>query len=254
MKSVYRLLIVLLVFTGITFSAKAEEETNAVYGETYLCGDAYTLRIVNQPQMMSELVEKANIDIGYKSTVRTFDNIYYYLYTEYKQAAIRYGQQTEEEVILHLRVELRNLNAGSLQGLSPDSFILTGKVRDRVIEYKPVVMTPFVMDNEWELPMIRAKVEAMSPMNLVRRPISGTAIFDISKYWNPLLMSERNIDSMRVQEMRLIYRVPSWLVGWELHVNPQPMTADPELKTCNLVLHLPTIMNEITHETYKYVW
>lgn len=241
----YLLSFTLILLLAVCFSgvAAVTEEANAIYGETYLCGDAYTARIVTQPQMMAQTGEKIQYYVPYRNpqTGR---------YTAY-QINVRYGTQTEEDVMLMFRFQLRNLNAHMVQGLAPESFILSGRVRDRVIEYKPEVMIPFIMeDDDWELPMIRAGLEAY----YLSRAVADTVSFNINEYWNPLLLSEKGIDSMRVQEIRLIYRVPSWLVGWDLHISPKPMVEDSSLKTCDLVLHLPTIMNEITRETYKYIY
>ena len=243
MKKIILLLAVILVMTVFTQTVFADDEINAVYGETYMCGDAYTARVVTQPQMMSQIIEK----IAYYYFKR---NAQTGRFSQY-QINVLYGNQTEEDVLLLVRLQIRNLNHKALQGVSPDSFILTGKVRDRIIEYEPEIMMPFVVEDEdWELPMIRGGLPAAH----LTRGLAESVTYGINEYWNPLLLSEKNLDSMRVQEIRLIYRVPSWLVGWDLHIRPKPMTEDSELKTCDLTLHLPTIMNEITRETYKYIY
>ena len=66
------------------FSAVSADNVvkNVTYGETYLCNDAYTIRIITQPQMVYQIIEKLNIDIGYKKTSLAVDNVYYYLYKE----------------------------------------------------------------------------------------------------------------------------------------------------------------------------
>ena len=244
MKNRILILIIILSFAFIALPVSSNEEINATYGETYMCGDAYTARIVTQPQMMAEIAEK----IPYYVERRNPQTGRYEAY----QIQVKYAQRTEEDILLLFRLQLRNLNELLIKGLSPDSFVLTGKVRDRVIEYKPEIMMPFIMEEEdWEISMIRAQVMAYKFTNRVP---PYTITFDISDYWNPLLLNEKNIDSMRLQEIRLIYRVPSWLVGWDLHIHPKPMAEDSNLKTCDLVLHLPTVMNEITRETYKYIY
>ncbi|MBQ6519404.1 MAG: hypothetical protein IJI14_11835 [Anaerolineaceae bacterium] len=243
MKKHILVLAVIFVLAVFFSTVLAEDEANATYGETYMCGDAFTARIVTQPQMMSQIIEK----IAYY-TFR--QNMQTGRYSQY-QINVLYGNQTEEDILLLIRLQIRNLNSKSVHGLSPESFKLTGKVRDRVIEYEPEIMMPFIVeDDDWELPMIRAGL----PVANLTRGLAEFVTYDINDYWNPLLMNEKDIDSMRLQDIRLIYRVPSWLVGWDLHISPKPMTADSELKTCNLTLHLPTIMNEITRETYKYIY
>lgn len=232
-----------LVLAALLFSSSfAEEEANVTYGETYLCGDAFTARIVQQPQMFAQSGEKIQYYVPRLNAQNRWSA---------HQIYVQHGIQTEEDVMLVMRVQLRNMNSKQLQGLSAESFVLTGKVRDRVIEYRPEVMIPFVMqDDDWELPMIRAGLDAY----YLARTTPDSITYNINDYWNPLLMEEKVIDSMRVWEIRLVYRVPSWLVGWDLHVRPAPVIADETLKTCDLTLHLPTIMNEITRETYKYIY
>ena len=238
-----RLILLSLVFLMVfSCSVMAEDEINATYGETYMCGDAFTMRIMTQPQMMAQISEKINICV-YRLNQQTGRYVPY-------QINVRYGQQTEEDVMLVFRIQLRNLNPKMINGLSPESFILTGKVRDRIIEYQPEIMMPFdISDDEWYYYLDKYETEYY-----LTRVVPDTITFDVADYWNPHMMSERVIDSMRVSEIRLVYRVPSWLVGWDLHVRPTPVEADDSLKTCDLVLHLPTIMNEITHETYKYIY
>ena len=243
MKKTIQILFSLFCLLLIASAVSAEEEINAIYGETYMCGDAYTMRIVAQPQMMAQISEKIGFYV-YRRDPQTGRSVPY-------QINVRYGQQTEEDVMLLFRIQLRNLNPKTIEGLSPESFILTAKVRDRVLEYRPEVMTPFeISDDEW-LYYLDAPDQYVYYMS---RVLQDSITFDLADYWDPYMLSSKLFHSMRVWEIRLVYRVPSWLVGWDLHVNPQPMVADEELKTCDLTMHLPTIMNEITHETYKYIY
>ena len=242
MKKTLFFLTMLFVMALLVFPVLAEEEANVTYGETYLCGDAYTVRIGQQPQMFAQSGEKISYYIYMPNAQGRYSQ---------HQIYVQHGKQTEEDVMLLIRLQLRNLNSKQLNGVSAESFILTGKVRDRVIEYRPEVMLPFVVsDDDWELPMILDGVAAYG----LYRTTPDSITIDINEHWNPLMMEDKVLDSMRNQEIRLIYRVPSWLVGWDLHVRPAPVEADDSLKTCDLVLHLPTIMNEITHETYKYIY
>lgn len=239
MKKYFLIAAVVVILFASCLSVSAQEEANAVYMETYMCGDAYTFKIGAQPQMMSQITEKLNyfIYLRKNSTGK---------FAPY-QLVVRYGKQTEEDVMLQFRIYLRNLNPVTIQGLSPDSFILTGKVRDRVIEYKPEVMMPFEYD--WGVPLKYAGINYY----IASSGSNDTIVYEINDYWNPLEIKNTLIKSMRVQEIRLIYRVPSWLSGWDLHIKPQPMIPDPQLKSCDMILHLPTISNEITKETYKYI-
>ncbi|MBQ4512332.1 MAG: hypothetical protein II969_05025 [Anaerolineaceae bacterium] len=246
----------IILLSACVFSAVSADNVvkNVTYGETYLCNDAYTIRIITQPQMVYQIIEKLNIDIGYKKTSLAIDNVYYYLYREYRQAAVQYGRHRENnDILLNIRLEFRNLNAAAYHGLSPESFKLVGKVRDRKIEYTPEIMIPFNMDTEWELPLIRAGVEAKAPMEPTKRLVKETVVFNLDRYWDTLLMKQKDIESMRVQEMRLMFRVPNWLFSWELHINPQPMIADDSLRSCEMIMPLSVIKNEVTGEIYKYV-
>ncbi len=239
-KSIMIIASLLFLMLSLT-SVMAEEETTAVYGETYMCGTAYTVRIVSQPQMMAQIAEKINYN------VRRLDS----QTQRYKpfQINARFGQQTEEDILLNFRIQIRNLNSKALSGLSSDSFILTGKVRDRIIEYTPEIMVPFVISEDDWLRFVRKINEPVYYLNHI---VPDIVTFDWNKFMNPHLMEGKYIDSMRVQDIRLIYRVPSWLASWDLHIRPQAFSQNSGLKTCDLVLHIPTIINEITRETYKY--
>lgn len=256
MRKICAVLFVILLCAGIFSAVSAENFVkNVTYGETYLCNDAYTVRIVNQPQMVYQIIEKLNMDIGYKKSSLVVDSVYYYLYREYRQAAVQYGRHLQnDDILLNIRLEFRNLNPVTFHGLTPESFKLVGKVRDRKIEYLPEIMIPYNMNAEWEVPLIKAGVEVKSPMEPLKRIISDTVVFNLDRYWDTLLMEKKDIESMRVQDMRLMYRVPSWLFGWELHIDPKPMTPDDSLKKCEMILALPVIKNEVTGEFYKYVY
>lgn len=245
MKKPIVILIIILLTAMFVSSIHAAEEVNAIYGETYMCGNAYTASIITQPQMMAKIDEKLPLAI-------TMNNPSNGKRTDFQISAI-YGRNTEEDVLLHFRIALRNLNSVTVSGLSPDSFILTGKIRDRVIEFKPEIMMPFVMDEkDWKIPLIRANVGVWS----LERSIPQEVInYNIQDYWNPLLLNEKPFEPMRIKEIRLVYRIPSFLIGWELHVNPQPADGNTEgLRSCDLTLALPTFMNEITREIYKYIY
>ncbi len=244
MKKSVLILIIVLLTAAFVSSVFATDEVTVVYGETYMCGDAYTVSIMTQPQMMAKIDEKLNFFV-YTTNPVTGRN------TQYQIAAL-YGTNSDEDVLLNFRIKLRNLNSRAINGLSPESFILTGKVRDRVIEYKPEIMMPFFMgDDDWRVPLVRQQVEVYP----LERPVTEVANYNVKDYWNPLLLEEKPFDSMRIKEIRLVYRIPSFLVGWELHVRPQPADGDTSgLRSCDLTMALPTFMNEITREVYKYIY
>ena len=244
MKKSILILIIILLTAAFAAGVRAEEEVNTLYAETYMCGDAYTVSIVTQPQMMARIDEKLRLAV----TMRNPKNGYW---TPFQIMAV-YGQNTDEDVMLNIRLMLRNLNAVTINGLSPESFILTGKVRDRVIEFRPEIMMPFAMDeDDWRIPLVRQQVEAY----VLGRTVPDVTNFDVKDYWNPLLLDEKPFDPMRLNEIRLVYRIPSFLIGWELHVNPQPADGNTEgLRSCDLTMKLPTFKNEITGEIYKYIY
>ena len=249
MKKYFLIAAVFVILFASCLSGFAQEEANAVYMETYMCGDAYTFKIGAQPQMMSQITE----------TIFDYIELSPPPNPEYweEQYLIELGKQTEEDVLLQFRIYMRNLNPVTILGLSPESFILTGKVRDREIKYLPEVFIPYdyydwglVIVTPWETREIK-RVNLNS--NIRRSTHPEKTFYKIIDITDPQIMKNKSIESMRVQEMRLIYRVPSWLSGWDLHINPQPMIPDPQLKSCDMILHLPTISNEITKETYKYI-
>ena len=236
----YILIVLLFILSAFTFSISAQNDTNAVYLETYLCSDAYTIKIGAQPQMMSQITETI-FDYLQLSPPPNPE----YLETQY---LVELGKQTEEDVLLQFRIILRNLNPVTVCGLKPNSFILSGKVRDREFQYIPEVFVPYDY-YDWGLNISRANLNS----RIIRYPYIEKKFYKMANIMDPQIMKEKEIASMRVQEMRLIYRVPSWLSGWDLHIQPQPMIDDPNLKSCDMILHLPTISNEITRETYKYI-
>lgn len=253
-KSLFFVFISLLILLAAV-PGFAQDEVNVLYGETYMCGDAYTVDIVGQPQMMAQVTEKLPF---YQNLVDGVTGRY-----KSRQITVSYGMAGEDEVILHFRILLRSLNDISINGLSRESFKLIGNVRDRKIEYLPEVMMPFVVDSDdWELPIIRKNMEVYSITNRVPKDV---VMFDINDYWNSKLLEEKPLLPLHTQEIRLVYRVPSFLVDWVLNVAPVPANGtleDPagveyageEAKTCSLAMHLPTVKNEITNEIYKYIY
>ncbi len=245
---------ILIMLLTALLSAKiyAEEQVTVSYADTYLCGDAYTVSIVTQPQMMAQIDEKINYLYAVNTFIRVFDrnNMTQVNFEKPYQIKVIYAKKTDNDVLLTIRVKLQSLNGRALNGLAPESFILTGQVRDRTIEFLPEIMMPFHMDDEdWEIPLIREKL-AVFPLNHI---LSEAYPFYVSEHWNPLLMEEKKIESMFVKEIRLVYRVPVFLHDWVLHVDPQPADGDIEgLRFCRAGLKIPTIKNEITQELYMY--
>lgn len=249
MKKYFLIAAILIILFASCLSGSAQDEANAVYMETYMCGDAYTFKIGAQPQMMSQIVV----------TVLDYDQVQPYPNPVYSESPfiVELGKQTEEDVILLFRVYLRNLNKDTVHGLSPESFILTGKVRDRKITYTPEIFLPYdyydwvfytIYGGKWKATRANTNARIIHYPSYLEKPF-----YKASQIMDEQYMKSKDIESMREQEMMLIYRVPSWLSGWDLHIKPQPMIPDPQLKSCDMILHLPTISNEITKETYKYI-
>ena len=94
MKKTFFFLIMLFAMALLVFPGLAEEEANVTYGETYLCGDAYTVRISQQPQMFAQSGEK----ILYYLTLPNAQGL-----TTSHQIYVQHGKQTEEDVMLIIR-------------------------------------------------------------------------------------------------------------------------------------------------------
>lgn len=95
-----------------------------------------------------------------------------------------------DELLLQVRIQMRNMTSGMFHGISTDSFKLTGYVRDRSISYYP-------------------------------ETIINTDYFGQGNYYN-----WDQLPPLRIADILLIYRVNPILINWELAFEPK-MTSDP---------------------------
>ncbi|MBQ6481747.1 MAG: hypothetical protein IJI45_11565 [Anaerolineaceae bacterium] len=94
-----------------------------------------------------------------------------------------------DELLLQVRIQMRNMTSGMFHGISTDSFKLTGYVRDRSISYYP-------------------------------ETIINTDYFGQGNYYN-----WDQLPPLRIADILLIYRVNPILINWELAFEPK-MTGD----------------------------
>ncbi len=95
-----------------------------------------------------------------------------------------------DELLLQVRIRMRNMTSGMFHGISTESFKLTGYVRDRSISYYP-------------------------------ETIINTDYFGQGNYYN-----WDSLPPLRIADILLIYRVNPILINWELAFEPK-MTGDP---------------------------
>ena len=114
----FLVLILSIICLSIFGSAAADQAISPVYGETYLCGDSFEIRILDEPVFTTAIVRNPGGKI----------------------LQARAGQY---DILLEIHMEIRNLTPVVYQGLNPDSLKLVGYVRGRPVTYVPEIMEPY---------------------------------------------------------------------------------------------------------------
>ena len=131
------------------------------------------------------------------------------------------------EVLIQVRIQLRNMTTSVFHGISKDSFKLRGYVRDRSVTYLPEI-------------------------------ILNTDYFGAGNYftWDQL-------PPLRMGDILLVYRVNPILINWELIFDPivtGEVTYQLEnvtypiksAESCNVIFQFPSIIDMITGEQTRF--
>lgn len=200
------MILTFLIFGLFSFLSAAAEPTVIVqHGETYMCGDSFEITFPDQPSSTSMISRSGSVHAGFDTDTR----------------------------LLLVRIIIRNLTPEVINGLSPESFKLTGYVRDRSLTYSPEVMESF----------------------------------DYTYGTNGSSHSSADgfvIPPLREEDILLVYRVNPILLNWELLVEPksaketsakygtavyEPMDLDP----CKALFQFYSIINAETGAITKYL-
>lgn len=201
------LILTILFLLLIPFRNVSAGEPSVIvdHRETYMCGDSFEITIPDQPSTTSQVTRASSIQ----------------------------AEAGPDERLLQIRVTIRNLTSSVYNGLSLDSFQLTGYVRDRSLSYTPEII------QSYDYTYGSSGSSFSSPSGLVLPPL-------------------------RMEDILLVYRVNPILVNWELHIRPEPMnglsdgygSADyPEMDPdpCDGVFQFFSIRNAETGEIIKYL-
>lgn len=120
------------------------------------------------------------------------------------------------------------------KGLTKDSFLLKGYLRDRYVIYEPEIMEPY-----------------------------DFGCYDSYILYSPNHSEWSYLPPLRMEDIILVYRVNPLLINWELHVKPQaksgtsnsfgPAVYEPkEQETCDAIFKFAAIRNGVTGATITY--
>lgn len=150
--SLFFLFVILILNAAASYADSPIVVDHRMY---YMCGDIYELSFPDVP--------------GTSSMVSNTTQVH--------------ATAGQDERLLQIRVQMRNMTHSAIQGLNKDCFTLKGYVRDRSITYKPEVIT-------------------------------FTDYFGSGNYYN-----WDNLPPMRMADILLIFRVKPVLVNWELSID-----------------------------------
>lgn len=204
MKKHLSILIIFLAFL-VTASAAADSAVNVTPGITYMCGDSFEITIPDQPMTASQVTRASSVQ----------------------------AEAGPDERLMMVRVSFRNMTAAVYNGFTPDSFTLTGYVRDRAMNYTPVVFQSY--DYAYGS--------------------SGSAVTSAGGLTMPPL---------REEDILLVFRVNPILINWELHFKPESQGEltyefdnaryeEQNLAPCDGVLRFTSIRNAETGEITNYI-
>lgn len=202
-------LCVMFILASLTLPAAAKQAIQVVYGETYLCGDSFEVIMRGEPVFTTALTRSPGS----------------------KVLQIKAGK---EDILLEVRLQLRNLTPIVYDGLAPESFTLVGYVRGKPISYLPEIMEPFDYG-----------------------PKRGYRMYDKMYY------KTQPYPPLRFIDMILVYRIDPIVRDFEIHLNPQGTNGtstsyldaeyhEMDLRPCDGILQITTVRNIETGEITKY--
>lgn len=203
-KMLFFLFLLPLLF-GTRAASAGEPSVIVSHGESYMCGDSFEITIPDQPATVSQVTRASAVQ----------------------------AEAGPDDRLLTVRVMIRNLTSSVFTGISPESFLLTGYVRDRSLSYTPEVMQSY--DYTYGS--------------------SGSSYTSADRFVLPPL---------RMEDILLVYRVNPILINWELHIQPQAASEltlsyggaeypemDPD--PCDGIFQFYSIRNAETGEIIKYL-
>ena len=205
----YLILVVLASVFVLFLPASAKQAVSAVYGETYFCGDSFEIVIRGEPFFTSAVTRSPG-------------------------SKLIHAQAGPDDILLEIRIQIRNLTPMVYNGLSPESFKLVGYVRGRPISYTPEIMEPYDYGGK-----------------------GSYVMYDKNYYRTAVFAPLRKID------MILVYRLNPILRDLELHINPQStkdisyeyldaVYEEKDLEPCDGIFMFTTIRTLETGEITKY--
>lgn len=188
----------------------ADSAVSLVYGETYMCGDSFEVIVQDEPQFAKIVTRKP------------------------PGSAVIQIKAGKDEILVEVHIKVRNLSDKVYDGLSPESFKLTGYVRGRPLSYVPEVMSPYDYGSK-----------------------EHYTLYDKMYYRTYAMAPLRQID------MLLVYRINPILRDLELHIAPQGTNgvldhylqasySPMDLEPCDGIFRFVTVRNIETGEITKY--
>ena len=201
---------VFFLLAVLSLPAAAKQAIQVVYGEIYLCGDSFEVVMRGEPVFTTALTRSPGGS---------------------KVLQIKAGKY---DILLEVRLQIRNLTPIVYQGLAPESFTLVGYVRGKPVSYLPEVMSPFDYG-----------------------PKRGYRMYDKMYY------KDQPYPPLRLLDMILVYRIDPIVRDFEIHLNPQGTKGtatsyldaeyhEMDLEPCDAYLHITTVRNIETGEITKY--
>lgn len=230
------------------------------YGETYMCGESFAANMVAQPIMYVEITKETELYYFYEEKGKGLVMI---------QHLVNLGTaEDQDEVMLQIRLKIRNLNTQTMNGISPKSFPLTASLRDMEFLYYPEVVMPFDMADYAAL-CVYNKYAGHQDLHyqVVKSRYQlyeyNYNISDIQDIGDPFLASNYYIDPLRENDLLLIYRVKPFLFDWKLTFQPTPIEGtssgfqhvvydNSSYSSCKLEMVIPSIEVNKTKEIIKY--
>ena len=208
------ILFILVLTALLTFAVGANAQTVVKHGESYMCGDTFEVIFPDQPSTTS-MVSRDPF--------------------KYINAVYVHAEAGKNDRLLQIRVKIRNLTPTIYKGLNPESFQLTGYVRDRSLTYTPEIMEPYDYGS-----------------------------YETYGYYASDHNSWSYLPPLRMDDILLVFRVNPILINWELRVNPQASYGtsyeygnavyEPieEQESCNAVFQFESIRDSETGQVTTY--
>ncbi len=247
-KIIFSLFFILLISLLSFFSGYAENAVmpTAYEGKIISCGDAFTIEMIDGSYLTNFL--KRNSSWGGpipEMTIRPVNTLFV------------------------TRFRIRNISQYTLEGLKPESFVLSGVLEDRKKDYTPaIIQDPNFKTSDWHDLVGEYTQGTMSGLDF-RNAIKNLTFtqsdlfvsqdehykmsgYEVGTWARPARIAALSLLPLRSWDLIIAFDVKDYLTGWTFTFNPQPGIEGTDFPGCSVTFKIPYAYDELHYKLINY--